>query len=207
MTKICSKCNQGKNVKEFSKQKASSDGLRSWCKKCDTNAELEYRHTKKGLVTLIYANQRRNSIARGHNMPTYSKKELQEWLYAQVEFHRLYDNWKRLDHQKEYSPSVDRKNDCLGYTIDNIQLMIWMQNNAKSHKCNRNGKYAQSKAVLMYEKDSSVPVLFISLSEAFRATGINHISCALNGKRKTAGKCKWKYFDESFKVYYNEGEI
>lgn len=41
--KICRKCNTKKPAGEFYKQNGSSDGLRSWCKKC-TNQDNNKRH-------------------------------------------------------------------------------------------------------------------------------------------------------------------
>jgi len=34
MVKVCTKCNQEKDIKNFCKQTGRKDGLRSWCKKC-----------------------------------------------------------------------------------------------------------------------------------------------------------------------------
>ena len=131
-------------------------------------------------------------------MPTYSAKELKEWLYSQEEFHVLYDNWKRLDYQRDYVPSVDRKNDYIGYTMHNIQLMTWRENNEKCHKDKLSGaNNKQSNAVVQCTKQG-VPIReYYSGIEAERSTGINqsNIHQVCRGFRKTAGGFAWIYSD------------
>ena len=87
-----------------------------------------YRKTKKGVISSIYGAQKANNKRKGRELPTYTKKELSEWLYSKEEFHIYFDNWVRLDYQSLYKPSVDRIDDNLGYTMANIQLTIWKHN-------------------------------------------------------------------------------
>lgn len=101
---------------------------------------FKYNRSKKGLVSKIYGSQKQHSKSRHQNLPTYSKEELKEWLYSQPLFHVLYDNWKRLDFQKMYVPSVDRINSKISYTIANIQLMTWKENYEKGSKEKSSGK-------------------------------------------------------------------
>ncbi len=126
--KKCSKCKVLKDTIHFGILSHKKDGLRGICKPCRKD---NYR-TKKGKVSQIYNNQVKNSGIRLHDEPTYTKKELYEWCMSQKIFHTLYDNWKRLDFQTSYAPSIDRKNHKLGYNISNIQLMTWKENNDKS---------------------------------------------------------------------------
>lgn len=166
-----------------------------------TNSERVklYNRTKDGLVTKIFSSQNNNSKRRGHKPPTYTKQELKDWLFSQPLFHKLYDNWKRLDYQKEYKPSVDRKNDFVGYTIDNIQLMTWGENKKKQNKDIFNNKSTSGKAKCKRVKQYSIDGKFIteyhSISKAERETEIanNSIVLACKGKRETAGGFKWKY--------------
>ena len=132
-TKVCSKCKIEKPLEKFGKNKTKKDGYQYYCKKCMRDADLEYSHTKKGVVARIYGSQVESSKRRDHQLPTYTKQELKEWLFSQPLFHKLFDNWKRLDFQSEYRPSVDRKNDEIGYTMANIQLMTWEENNQKGY--------------------------------------------------------------------------
>lgn len=98
---------------------------------------LEYTRSKKGLISDLYGAQKSSSKRRGHNKPTYNLQELREWCFSQEIFHILYDNWKRLDFQRGYRPSLDRIDDRLGYTMANIQLMTWDENNKKGNLSKR----------------------------------------------------------------------
>ena len=160
--------------------------------------QTKYQRTKKGLVTRIYNNQKNNSIVRGNNPPTYSKEELREWLYAQPKFHTIYDNWKRLDYQKEYAPSIDRKDDYIGYTLSNIQLITWSLNNKKGALSRKNGTNNKgSKAVVQLSKDGDFIQEFYSIAEAVRKTEIDRVTiqevCKNKYGRKSAGGYTWKY--------------
>lgn len=196
--KVCSKCLENKDESEFGKAD-NIYGLRAECKVCKSALDLEARRTKHGLVGKIYGGQRSSSKKRGHAMPTYTRKELAEWLYSQELFHRLYDNWKRLDYQKEYVPSVDRKDDFIGYSISNIQLMTWGENKDKQNNDILNGistsGTATNVSVVQLDKNDEVIATYRSLHEAKRQTGVNEskICEVAKGRRKTAGGYKWRY--------------
>ena len=166
-----------------------------------TNSERvrEYNRTKDGLVTKIFSTQNYSSKRRGHNPPTYTKEELKDWLFSQPLFHLLYDNWKRLDYQKDYKPSIDRKDDFIGYTMSNIQLMTWKENKEKQFKgvLKAKGSLGKKKCreVSQFTKKGKLIAVYHSLAEAERKTDIANgsISLVCNGKRKTAGGFRWEY--------------
>ena len=198
--KVCTKCNIEKDESQFGKAD-NIYGLRAECKECKSKMDLESRRTKHGLVGKIYGGQRSNSKKRGHEMPTYTRDELEDWLFSQELFHKLYDNWKRLDYQKEYVPSVDRKDDFIGYTISNIQLMTWGDNHNKQSSdilkgISTSGE-ATNKEVLQF-KDGKHIATYRSLHEAKRQTGVNEskICEVAKGRRKTAGGYSWRYSND-----------
>ena len=156
----------------------------------------EYYRTKKGMIGKIYDNQKLTSKHRGHPMPSYTKKELREWMYSQSKFHELYDKWKASGYDRWLKPSCDRIDDYKPYTLDNLQLMTWQENKDKGHRDRRNGinnKY--NVAVLQLTLDGEYITEYYSLREAERQTGISHASIYQNcrGIRKTAGGYVWKY--------------
>lgn len=160
---------------------------------------LKYYRTKKGLISSIYGGQKGSSKRRGHHLPTYSKKELEDWVYSQPLFHVLFDNWKRLDYQKEYRPSVDRKDDALGYTMSNIQLMTWRSNFKKSNKMIRDGELInRQRVVIQYDLDDNFIKRHHSINSASREvnTSPGNIISACQGIRKKAGGFTWVYGDE-----------
>lgn len=129
-------------------------------------------------------------------MPTYTNKELREWLFSQKLFHELYDNWKINNYEINLVPSVDRIDDYFFYTMDNIQLMTWEENNKKGYSDRRNGKNNKcNKVVRQYDLNDNFVAEYHSTMEAYRQTGISrgNISECCMGNRKTAGGCKWKY--------------
>ena len=159
----------------------------------------ERRRTKKGVVETIYNSQKQTSKRKGYSLPTYNKKELEGWIFSQPLFHVLYDNWKRLDYQKNYKPSIDRKDDYVGYTMDNIQLMTWEENKVKGEKDRVSGINNKiNKTVIQYSLDGEYIAEHHSISEAGRYTNSNfkHISSCCRKKRKTHNGFIWRYTDE-----------
>ncbi|RLA59329.1 MAG: hypothetical protein DRQ78_10755 [Epsilonproteobacteria bacterium] len=194
--KICITCDESKALVEYNMANHYKNGINNECKACNKIRTNEYAKSKKGITSTIYRTQKRNSKQRGHLFPTYTKEELREWLFAQPKFHILYDNWKRLDYQKEYKPSVDRKDDYIGYTMANIQLMTFRENCEKSYLDRiegRNNKINQE--VHQYTISNMFVASYHSQTEAERVTGISqaNISAVCLGKRKKAGGYKWSY--------------
>ncbi len=146
----------------------------------------EYLKTKKGVVTLIFKTQNKNSIKRGHTPPLYTKKDLKDWLYSQELFHHLFHLWEISGYDKMLKPSIDRIDNSLGYSFSNIQLMTWRENTAKEYR-----------PVLQYSKDGVFINEFISGQHASNYTGItqSNVSRCCSGYRKTAGGFIWKYKD------------
>jgi len=186
--KKCSSCLSYKYKNMFRYRKNRGQYVSS-CKECEKEYAWNRRRTKEGLITTIYNHQRESSIKRLHNVPTYTLHELKEWLFSQKKFHVLFDNWKRLDFQKEYVPSVDRIDDNIGYTMANIQLLTFSENNRKPKT-----KRSFVSAVLQYSKEGTLIAEFVSQADAERCTGINqqNISNVTKGKRKYAGGFRWE---------------
>jgi len=194
MEKICSKCMRKKDISMFSKDKTKKDGIYPSCKECVKS----YQRSKEGLVSLIYSSQKKHSRRRGHRAPTYTKEQLMKWLFAQKKFHILYDNWRMSNYKKTNIPSVDRINNNIGYTLANIQLVTWGENEKKGRMDQRCGKLKTIRphmAVLKFTVDGRFVREYMSVMEAERKTGIPHsnISKSCLGKRKTAGGFMWQY--------------
>lgn len=194
--KKCNKCKKVKLLSEFYKDKGNRDGLRSDCKECSNERVKKYHRTEEGLLTQIYSNQKQNSKARGHKPPNYTKEELGVWCFAQKIWDKLFGNWKKSGHKKELIPSCDRDDDYKPYTLDNIKLKTWEENNAKGHKDIREGRNNKvNRAILQYTKDGVFVKEHYSINQAGRTIGINFkdICSCCQGKRKSAGGFIWKY--------------
>ncbi len=195
--KKCTKCKKIKN--SFPANKINKDGLQSWCRDCYNNYIFYFYKTKDGLVKKIYNCQKWNSKKRGHNPPEYTSKELIEWLFAQDKFHQLYDNWKASGYDTNIIPSCDRIDDNKGYSLENIQLMTWGENNRKGNDDMRAGKLINGtnpqKPVIQYDLLGNKINEFHSIKEAERQTGIpnTNISKCCRDIFKQTGAFKWSY--------------
>ncbi len=162
-----------------------------------TNA-CKHRRSKKGVVTKMFAHQKANSVMRGHLPPSYTKEDLREWLYSQSEFHILFDNWVRLGYSRNNKPSVDRIDDRVGYTMNNIQLTTALQNTQKKANEMKMGVGSTLVAVIQYTMEDEKLAEYPSLHVAGRLTNIawQNISKVCRNVRTQAGGYKWKYKKE-----------
>ena len=200
----CTECKEWKSEKEFPENKKKRSGLKSSCKACNRERARAYRHTKEGLITTIYSNQKQNSKNRVKDCspPNYTRQELlQKALSSQI-FNRLYDEWVVSGYRKELTPSFDRERDDEGYSFNNLnRWMTWKENNQKGNRDIRNNKLKHGpnpqKAIIGIHIITGEVIEFHSACEAKRQTGINNkniSSCCLNRKRfKSAGGYKWKF--------------
>lgn len=156
--------------------------------------------TKLSKIGVMYSKQKTRSKRRGHPAPTYSKDELVAWLFSQPAFHSIYNAWEQSNYDKMLSPSIDRIDSSLGYSLDNIRLMTWAENKQNGHDDMRKGNIAHGnnpqKAVIQYSKTMDFIAEFISVNEAGRTLGIDPTSissCCNGGRYKSAGGYKWKF--------------
>lgn len=157
---------------------------------------IDYHKTTKGLITQIYGGQRASSKTRSHAPPTYSKKELRQWLFNQSLFHSLFYDWEESGYESLLKPSVDRIDDYKGYSIDNIQLMTWGKNKAKGHSDKKNGlNNKDNKAVMQFAKSGEFINEYYSASQASRETGIAsiEISSVCRKTKESAGGFIWEF--------------
>jgi len=203
MSKFCNVCKETKEFSEFGKSGSMKDGLKSKCKSCTNEEQIIKRRTKKGLVGEIYSGQKHKSKERGHIPPSYTLYGLRQWFKSNAAANALYDAWVLSDYAKNLRPSVDRLDDSKGYSLDNIQLMTWGENMAKSHADVKSGrmKKCRNKAVIQMDLDGNFVAEYHSAAEACRITGADGttIRCCCNpaNRHKTAGNFKWKYKEES----------
>lgn len=196
MKKVCTKC--GDLTCDFSPNKKHEDGLASWCRKCKNKSMRTYVKTKLGLLKSIYSSQRLSSRTRNHKMPNYTLEELRIWALSQNIFHELFDDWEKSSFETKLRPSCDRINDYTCYTLDNLQLITWAENERKGNDDRRNGiNNKQNKIVVQYDLSWNKITEFHSINEAGRKTGVSpsNISQCCLGKRKRVSNFRWKYKD------------
>lgn len=191
--KICSKCGIEKDSSSFSKGRAK-------CKSCTVETSRVYQRTLRGLVNKIYQNQIASSSTRGLPPPSYTRDELYNWMIDKG-LMGLWQNWVDAEYDKWLSPSIDRIDNSLGYSLKNIQLITWKDNLDRQKAQNRSGEllHTHSKAVVQYTKDGNYLKMYPSAAIAAREmTGhnrnISNITNVCSGKNKSAYGYKWKFY-------------
>ena len=82
-------------------------------------------------------------------------------------------------------------NNVVHNSVDNLQWLTHEDNLEKSFQLNHQSK--PRKRVYQYALNGQLIATYNSVNDAFRATGIRHISECAIGKRKTAGGYLWTY--------------
>jgi hypothetical protein len=165
--------------------------VREWAK----NAR-ERKKTKVGLIKSIYWGQGANARKRGQHLPTYSSQQLIDWAIAEPKFHIVYDNWAKANYDRYLRPSFDRKDNKKSYTLDNLQVITFMEN------CRKGGTIEADPAVKSIYQKTKKGVLIAqwrSAADAEKLLGIDNgdIGKCCQGKRKQAGGYLWEFTESS----------
>lgn len=209
--KKCFKCGIEKELLDFYIHKKSADGHLNKCKEC-TKVDVKnnprvfsnkvddcYDNTEKGVIRVIYKTQRRSSKIRKMPPPNYSKEELKDWLYGN-DFKRLYDEWVDSGFKKETKPSVDRRDDFMPYSLDNIRLVTWTDNTQHQHEdimCGIGTGGLRCKPVICYDRNKKPIAEYVSFSAACRSIGYSIERSLKSGKPDRKNKFVWKYKQRS----------
>lgn len=147
-TKICSRCKEEKSITEFHHSRGlyRKDGLQRYCKDCCNLAQLQWRQTHKELVKgygqKYYQNHKEQFKERqGHYRATARGKysmlrghARQSILFTLEKFEVWYDQQEKICYycgrklicaraKRELdSLNIDRKDNNLSYTLDNMAL-------------------------------------------------------------------------------------
>jgi len=164
----------------------------------DNGAAKRYRRTRKGLAAVIYHSQKYAGKKKVIKTVDYTREEFMRWLFVQENFESLYLSWVESDYQKALKPSADRILNNHSYTLSNLELMTWEQNESKARADMRSGDLIcimnPQKGVQQYTENDILVGTFISMNEANRSTGVmqSSISMCCHNKRNIAGGFKWK---------------
>lgn len=148
----------------------------------------------------IHFNQCGSAKRRNIAPPNYTIEELQQWCLAQPQYHKLHEDWVNSGFQRNMAPSIDRKDDYKGYTLDNIQLMTAKENLDKAFTDCASGKNTKrSLGVDQFTLTGEFIKRFPSMNLAGRALNAvngSMISAVCNGKRNSAHGFSWKLAEE-----------
>lgn len=196
--KNCKRCEALKDLSEFSRAASNKDGRNSTCKPCVVDRNREYWRTPKGRISYIFNGQKRSSADRGHPPPTYTQQELTVWALQQG-LDNLVLKWAQEGYLKDLAPSVDRLDDNQGYTLTNIRLVTWQENNEKMYtnrkSCERITR--QNRKVKQLDAHGNVIATYDSIASASRITEITRVNindvCRKKKHCLTAGGYTWQY--------------
>lgn len=183
----CNKCGEIKHSSHFS-------GKSLVCKPCIVIRNREYYRTEKGFITNAFNSCKRNSAARGHVPPNFTKEELGNWL-RKANLVQMLADWQQANWNPHLKPSIDRFDSNLPYTFDNMRLLTWAQNNAEAYeerKTRRSTK--QSVKVVQYTLTGEFVASYISIAQAARDNNFcrTYINSCVNGKYPNAHGYLWR---------------
>lgn len=165
--KTCKDCNEHKPYSEFVPKASCVDGYEVRCRVCRViryNKADPYKAFRK-----IYLSQHTHSVTRGHSEPAYTLEELLGWVDVQPTALAIWNNYVASGYKSDLRPSVDRLNDSLPYTLDNLQLLTWAENRAKGAQDKKNGiNNSCNRAVKALHLDGTLYKEYYSISQATR---------------------------------------
>lgn len=126
----CKVCNVDKEVGEFYIINKKHE---TTCKVCRLSHNRSRERTELGFIKRLYSNQKKSSTARNMELPSYTLDDLIQYMYSNG-YKKYYDIWVSSNYNPDMAPSIDRKNSQISYTIDNLQLITWRENNTKGNK-------------------------------------------------------------------------
>lgn len=94
-----------------------------------------YEKTDKGFLVRTYRNMlsRVNGVTKKKNhlylgLEILDKETFYKWSLDNDDFKELFTYWIMTNHERKYTPSIDRIDSKKGYTIDNIQWITFSEN-------------------------------------------------------------------------------
>lgn len=171
-TKICSLCKMEKPMSCFYRDNRSKTKTMSRCKECESKDDLKYKRSRAGKINQLYSSMkdRYKKNVNGYINEICTKDEFFE-LIKKSDFDLIYENWKNNNYEHKLSPSVDRINNKLGYTLENIQIITKSENSTKGNIENpirklKEGIEANKNPIIL--KNSKCILYFKSKTEAVR---------------------------------------
>jgi len=122
----------------------------------------------------------------------YTRLELIAFCEKSKNFQRLFATWLTSGCQLSIRPTIDRVDPLKNYSLDNIQVLTYSENNKKG-----NSELIKTKGKKIIQKNDKGKIInrFNSIKEAGIILGINptNICNALRGRLKTFKNCIWEY--------------
>lgn len=154
--KTCSTCNKHKELEDFHKKSSNIDGLDYDCKDCANKKIRDRRSDKNNLDTKVYERTKKGKLVRTYRnmlsrvkgilkkkahlyegLEILDKESFYEWSLNNNDFNKLFNDWVESDYDLKLSPSIDRKDHLIGYTLSNIRWVTFSFNSLNT-SCRKN---------------------------------------------------------------------
>lgn len=135
-------------------------------------------------INIIYHGMCNHSKDRGHPKPSFTKQELLEYALQNNVIEKIIEHLQ--DGSKGSMPSFDRINPKLPYSLDNIELVTWAENQQ------RNADQRSHPVIAIDEYGNETK--FKCIRDAAKA--VNRDKQNIRRVLKTGGKCAklfWRY--------------
>lgn len=194
-SKVCSKCKQEKEIREFSRMSTTKDGRRPSCKSCG-KLFRERKKLENPLDTKIYSmasaivsrvinnvDYKKNKCYKNYDVKCLLGKIPSEIAF-QLKIHFGYEIERMMNEGK--NPSIDRIDPTGNYELGNIRVITLEENVSLG---NKKGTALTSKPILVTFIDGRTKI-YKSVSECSRELSLSRSTIIIhrdNGTRTTDG--------------------
>ncbi len=105
----------------------------------------DYNHSLSGIIRNAYYNMKRRINSKDFYRHKYyiglelvDRDLFKRWCKDNKKLKKLHQIWEQNNYDQKYTPSIDRLNPNLGYTLDNIDWCSVSDNIKRRHKMQGN---------------------------------------------------------------------
>lgn len=105
--KVCSRCEESKELSSFWKKASSSDGFNSWCKSCCREQNTKQKREKNNSTErVVYVSKDQNASKRSYNKRNKDKRAAQSAKYRAIKLSAM-PSWANIDEIKQIYKDAD----------------------------------------------------------------------------------------------------
>ena len=115
-------------------------------------------------IRFMYSQMKKRSKTK--QLSLLSKEEFLHLALSSTTLLQLYNNWFNSGFKLSLTPTPDRINNLLGYDIDNIQFLSYVDNQSKGSIETKTGKAKKGKQIVLTHNKTKEVLLFLSGTQA-----------------------------------------
>jgi hypothetical protein len=114
--------------------------------KNDNLCTKKYEKTKQGKLVRTYRNMQTRVCGilktKAHlyeGLSLLEREDFYSWSLNDQDFNQLFEDWETSNYDKKLSPSIDRINTSLGYSLENMRWLTHSKNSRLGaiNRCNK----------------------------------------------------------------------